>query len=284
VAEPGTTRSVTIDARRHVEIVEDLAQMARRGGGHWWRVPAYRRQARSTAYDGLDIGQTVTATYTARDVLTFTDATGDQLACLEAATPVGRFRSLLVVHSPRGPFVVPAELLSVEDVAFLAGPGPQLPLHLEITAEIQESLVGRATGLVVRSADFLLSWVAALGMLALWAGTELWGFLLLAGLFVVLALPGLFGLAAMRRRFRRLLPVGWTMRAEVTADRLFVTQANGAVTHAWRDYTALRMTDDCVLLRLRRRPFAPTRTQVLPRALFGPEEVGRLSVAVAKRF
>jgi hypothetical protein len=38
------------------------------------------------------------------------------------------------------------------------------------------------------------------------------------------------------------------------------------------------------MLRLRRRVLAPTLTQILPRALFGTDELRRLEAAVPKRF
>jgi hypothetical protein len=282
VSEPGATRSVTIDAARHEEIVLDLIRMTLRHGGHWWRYLSYQRAAGSSARGGLDIGQSVTLAHRG-DWLDVTDVTGT-LRLAKGSTPLRRFRSLVLVYSPTLTFVLPAELLAAEDLIFLAGPGPDLPLHLEVTPQVQDALVEGATGLVLRSADFLMGFIVALSVTVFSLATQLWGLLVVAGFPLVLAAPQVAFLMSMRRKFRESFPVGFTVRAAITDEWLIVTQANGAVTHPWRDYTALRVTDDTVLLRLRRRLLAPTRTQVLPRVLFGPEELGRLEVAVPRRF
>jgi hypothetical protein len=282
VAEPEPTRSVTIDAARHEEIVLDLVRMTLRYGGNWWRYLSYRRAAEAGTRRALGIGQSVTLAH-GEDSLDVTDVTGT-LRLAKGSTPWRRFRSLVVVFSPTLALALPAELLTAEDLMFLAGPGPDLPLHLEVTPEVQEALVERATGLVLRSADFLLGFVATLCMTVFALATELWGFLAVAGFLLVLTAPQVTALLSMRRRFREYLPVGWTMRAEVTDERLLITQANGAVVHKWQDYAALRVTHDAILLRFRRRFLAQTRTHVLPRALFGPEEVGRVESSVRGRF
>jgi hypothetical protein len=274
---------VTIDARRHAEIVRDMTRQHLRDDRRWWRVGQYWSTARAAVRNGLDVGQTVSISYGEGDVVTFTDVTG-RLGCPKGSTPVRRFRSLLTLHSPSLTFVLPAELLTQADVEFLAGPGPDLPLSLEVTQAVQDAMVDRATRVVASSADFLLPYMCALAVTVLAAATQLWGVLVVTAFFLALAVPGLVGLARMRRRFRRIFPVGWTLRAMVTDEQLRVAQANGTVALHWDQYTGLRVIDDAVLLRLRRPLLTRTRTQVLPRALFGPEELGRLQVTVPQRF
>jgi hypothetical protein len=279
--EPVVVRSITIDGARREQIVQDSIRMALRHGGHWWRYHAYRRAAESSGA-GLDVGDSVSLTRSG-DSLDITDRT-TTIRLAKGTTPVRRFRSLVVVYSPELTFLLPSELLTVEDIEFLTGPGPDLPLHLEVTPQVQDAVVRRATGVVLRSADFLLGFVVTLSLTVFALATHLWGVLVVAGIMLVLSAPPVAKLVSLRRRYREFLPVGFTMRGAVTDEGLLVTQANGTVARPWRDYTALRVTPDAVLLRLRRKILARTLTQVWPRALFGPEELGRLATRVRRRF
>jgi hypothetical protein len=287
VDEPEPMRSVTIDAKRHEEILLDLIRMTLRNGGHWWRYHSYQRAAVSAAREGLDIGQSVTLAH-GKDSLDIKDVTGT-VKLAKGSTPVRRFRSLVLLYSPTLVFVLPAELFRAEDLTFLSGPAPDLPLALDVTPQIQDTMVARRTRLTLTSADFLIGPVTTLAstafpVAALAAGEWAWGFLMVPLLFLVLMIPSLLGIPRIRRKVRETYPVGLELQGQVTDELLRVRTGVGTVYGPWASYTALRVSDDAVMLRLRRRVLAQTKTQILPRALFGPEELGRLEAAVPKRF
>jgi hypothetical protein len=288
VAEPERTRSVTITEARHRVIVFDMARMAVQESGQWWRWPAYVREARAVTRKDLGVGATVTVTYAGGDTLRFEDAT-ERLDVPRGSTPVARFRSLLTLFSPTLTFVVPIELLAPGDIAFLVGAGEDLPLALDVTPQIQDTMVARQTRATLTSADFLIGPVTtlaatALPVGALAAGEWAWGFLMVPLLFLVLMIPSLLGIPQIRRRMREIYPVGLELQGQVTEEQLRVRTGVGTVFAPWASYTALRVSDDAVMLRLRRRVLTATRIQILPLALFGPEELGRLLVAVPRRF
>lgn len=323
VDEPAPTRSLTIDRPRHARIVRDLVvEAAQRRLRQWWLLPAavvlllptlpsywyvgvaillaaigihlqvWRATAVRATRQGLDVGQTVTVAYTEDDQLAVTDVTGQVFLPRGSAMLVRRTRGNASVYGRSASFVLPGELLTDEDIAFLQGPGPSsaeafgptLPLSLDVTEQVQDALVAQATRSVVRSADFLLPYVCALAIIVLATATRLWPLLFVAAFFLLLAVPGLFGLGKTRRRFRRIHPVGSPMRGLVTPGHLTVSRRQGTVVHAWDRFTARKVTDKAVLLRIRRAPLTTTRTEVLPRALFPPGELALLKASVPKRF
>ena len=67
------------------------------------------------------------------------------LRLAKGSTPVRRFRSLVLLYSPTLTFMLPAELFSAEDLTFLSGPAPDLPLTLDVTPQVQDD-DGRPAG------------------------------------------------------------------------------------------------------------------------------------------
>ena len=174
-------------------------------------------------------------------------------------------------------FVLPGELLTEADIAFLEGhgeapeepttPGPPLPLALEVTPAVQSQIVEGATRVIATSADFLMPYVVAPLLLGFAALTRSLPFLAATTVFclvnVLLTLPHL---ASIRKHVRLTYPVGTTIRAEVTPEHLALSTPHRTQRAPWSDHHAHRLTSQTVLLRRNRR--RPETMQVLPRALF----------------
>ncbi|QIG42950.1 hypothetical protein G5V58_09415 [Nocardioides anomalus] len=326
MSAPGTTvRAVTVDRRRHRRIVLDLVvDLTRHRPARWWvgaalltlfaigagrqvwyagpavAVPVvllqllvwWLRAARSAA-DGLAVGQTVSTGWAADGELVVTDVTGQYRLPRGSVLLVRRSGRNANVYGRSLQFVIPGELLSDDDVAFLeghaAGPGPVatspsgLARSLRVTEEVQTHLVADATWTVVRTADFLLPYVGAagfalLGLLTTWAG-----FLWLAGALLALAVPAAVRFVRWRRAFRAAFPIGRVLHAEVTPEHLAVETQHGTQVLAWDNFAAVSSTDHNVLLRHRRRAFGAARTTLLPLGLFRPEDIHQLAASVGGR-
>jgi hypothetical protein len=83
---------------------------------------------------------------------------------------------------------------------------------------------------------------------------------------------------------RRTYPVGLTIRAGVTTERLLLALKHGTRTITWRECRGLRLTTDVVLLRRARRPLATDTTAIVPTALFGADALTTISTVINGRF
>jgi hypothetical protein len=325
MTDAGPVRSLTVDRARHDRVVRDLvAYQARARGSGWFlcagaallvmgitptpwyadlgllalvlwvQVIVWRQRAERSAERGLAVGQTVTVSYDERGDLTVTDATGQQALPRGSVALVRRTGGSAVVLGRSSAFVLPAELLSEDDVAFLEGhgaspvapeqvqAGPQLPLAIEVTPAIQEQMVTAATRAVALTADFLLPVVVAAATVVFAVGTRLWPVLWLTLLSLLCSGPQLLGVHRTRARFRRTYRVGRVMRAAVRPDHLTLTRLHGTVVLPWTTWTGVRVTGDAVLLSRPRRRFGPWHTDVLPRGLFGPDDLARMTTALRR--
>ena len=244
---------------------------------------------------GLAVGQTVTIGYAESGDLTVIDDEGQVWLPRGSAMAVVRWRGLATVLGRSVSFVLPGELVGADDVAFLEGhgeppsgpelSGPVLPLSLEVTQEVQDQVVALATRLVTTSADFLVSFVLAVPMVALFVAFENWLWAgIAAGFYALLAGPGVLGVRRTRRGLRATYAVGRTIRAAVTPEHLLFSTPLGTRQLTWSEVDAQRVTSETVLLRRRRAPLTTTRTEVLPRALFTPADLEELTRAVPRRF
>ena len=255
----------------------------------WWV------QAVRSLRSGLAVGQTVTIGYAESGDLTVIDVEGQVWLPRGSAMAVVRWRGLATVLGRTISFVLPGELVGEEDVAFLEGhgelppgaelSGPVLPLSLEVTPQVQDQLVSQATRLVTTSADFLVPFVLAVPMAGLFAVFENWLWVgIVAGFYALLAVPAILALRRTRRGLRATYAVGRTIRAAVTPEHLLFSTPLGTRQLRWSDVETQRVTPDAVLLRRRRAPLTTTRTEVLPRALFTPDDLAALVAAVPRRF
>lgn len=208
---------------------------------------------------------------------------------------VVRWGGLATVLGRSVSFVLPGELVGADDVAFLEGhgelppgaelSGPVLPLSLDVTQQVQDQAVAQATRLVTTSADFLVPFVLAVPMVALFAAFENWLWVgIVGGFYALLGVPAILGLRRTRRGLRATYAVGRTIRAAVTPAHLLFSTPLGTRQLRWSEVDARRVTPDSVLLRRRRAPLTGTRTEVLPRALFTDEALGELAAAVPRPF
>jgi hypothetical protein len=252
-------------------------------------------QVQASLRTGLDVGQTVRVDYASSGEISITDSTGQYWLPRGSVIAVLRYRGIVTVVGREISFILPGELLTAADIAFLEGhgtapqeataAGPDLSLSCEVTPDVQRNLVTAATLATVRSADFLLSWfvsallVGVVGYVG--SGPALAGTVLFCGLLV---LPGLHGVFRTRRGLRAAYPVGLTVRAEVTKERLLLSPTHGTRTIAWRDYAQLRLTKDALLLRHARRRLALDATIVLPITLFDTNARATISAVVHGRF
>jgi hypothetical protein len=257
--------------------------------GVWW-VRASRSIRR-----GMRLGDTLTVSYSDRE-LVVVDWTGEVRLPRGSVMLARRTGHNVTIYGRSVSFVLPGELLTAEDVAFLEGyagpaePGPQeapppaLPLRVQVTDTIQHQLVAAATRWTVTTADFLVPLVAAGSVGALAVVTRVWGFLWVAGFLLALALPGSFQIAKLRAALREVYPVGRTIAARVTPEELTLTLRHGSQTTPWGAFEAVKGTESVVLLRFRRRRFGTARILVLPLALFRAEDVRTMAKAVPGRF
>jgi hypothetical protein len=308
-------RSLTIDRRRHRRIVRDLVvATAAARSGQWWfgalvagvvvlsvtaelwyagaalalvlvalQVLAWWFVAVRTARDGLDVGHTITRSYDG-DELVLTDVTGQLRLPRGSVLLVRQTGANATVYGRAVSFVLPEEMLDEADIAFLEDrvpSGPALPLAVEVTQEVQDRLLADGTRFQLGTADFLLPYVVCIPMALVGIVTPLWGFLVIgAVLFAISGVPGLVRLRRGRASFRRGLPVGWTLRAALTAEGLSVSWPHATVTLAWDTFDRVTATEHNLVLRHRRQSFGSFAATVLPIDLFGPEEVRQLAAAV----
>ena len=256
----------------------------------WW----FRTGAAMRA--GLGVGQSLRVDYADSGEIAITDITGQIWLPRGSAYRVVRYRGNITVGGRAVSFILPGEMLTDVDAAFLEGHGaepqeatthgPNLPLSLEMTADRQERLIAAGTAVVVRSADFLVPWLVTapvvIGITALVGSPRA---IALAVAFCALcAYPGLRGLGRTRSRIRSAYPIGRTIRAGVSRERMVLSLPHSTRTMEWSEYIGLRVTSDAVLLRKTRRPLAADTTAVLPVDLFNAVALADLAVAVPGRF
>jgi hypothetical protein len=224
VTAPGTTvRSVTVDRRRHRRIVLDLVlDAARHRPAGWWvgaTVVALVAlgAGRRLWYTGL-----VSTAWAADGELVVADVTGQYRLPRGSVLVVRRSGRNANVYGRSLSFVLPGELLSDDDVAFLeghaAGPVPApappsgLARSLVVTEDVQAHLVADATRVVLLTADTLFPGGGVVVLALLWAATSWAGFLWLAGVLLVLAVPAAVRFVHRRQAFAAarttLLPLG----------------------------------------------------------------------------
>jgi hypothetical protein len=203
-----------------------------------------------------------------------------------------RYRGNITVYGRAISFVLPSELVTESDVAYLEGhgeapgdvtaAGPNLPLSCPMTVERQQELVAAGTAVVVRSADFLMPWLVApllIGVPALVGSLPATA--IAVAFAALLTLPGLRGVARTRRGIRRGYPVGRTVRAEATAEHLVLSLPHSTRTMAWSEFSGIRVTQVAVLLRRTRPPLGADSTVVLPLDLFDADALAAASAAVS---
>jgi len=132
----------------------------------YWRIQMGRSMRR-----GLGVGQRVAVAYADSGELTVADVTGQIWLPRSSAFIVLRKGDIVTVLGRATSFVLPGELLTEADIAFLEGhgeapeepttPGPPLPLALEVTPAVQSQIVEGATRVIATSADFLMPYVVA---------------------------------------------------------------------------------------------------------------------------
>jgi hypothetical protein len=265
-------------------VVGAFAQVA------WWWV---RTDAGMRA--GLDVGQTVRVDYASSGEICVTDSTGRTWLPRGSALAVLRHRGNVTVVGREIGFILPGELLTEADIAFLEGhgplpedvtaPGPDLPLSCDVSLDVQRRVVSAATRLVVRSADFLVPWFVAPFLIGIAAYVGSAAAVAITSLFCALTvLPGLLGLRRTRQRIRATYPVGLTLRAGVTTERLLLALKHGTRTLTWREYRELRLTKDVVLLHRAHRPLVADTTTVVPIALFDADALTTMSTVITGRF
>ena len=119
------------------------------------------------------VGQTVSTEWAPDGELVVTDVTGQYRLPRGSVMLVRRNGRNASVYGRSIQFVLPGELLTEDDIAFLEGhasaprpveaPAPDLPLSLEVTTEVQAQLLSDATRTTVRTADFLFPYVGIAG-------------------------------------------------------------------------------------------------------------------------
>jgi len=120
---------------------------------------------------GLGVGQSITLGYADTGELVLEDVTGPIWLPRGSVVAVIRKRGIAKVRHREMTFVLPGELLTDADIAFLEGrgdvpeppsiPGLTLPLSLEVSSVMQSRLVADATRSLVTSAAFLITFVSA---------------------------------------------------------------------------------------------------------------------------
>ena len=255
----------------------------------WWRIRVARSLRR-----GYDVGQAITVGYLESEELTVIDQTGQVMLPRGAAMTVLRRGGVVTVVGRSISFVLPSELLTDTDVAFLEGhgevpaapksPAPRLPLALEVTPAVQEALVAAKTRVIATSADFLLVPLVTTPLVVFFAAfAQSWRFMVGALVFCLACqVPQLLWLSRSRTAMRAVFPVGFTIRAEVGEDHLALASPHRTILLPWSSYQARRVTDRVVLLRRERGK--PGTTQVLPRALFPDDALGRVATHVPRTF
>jgi hypothetical protein len=78
-------------------------------------------------------------------------------------------------------------------------------------------------------------------------------------------------------------PVGLTVRADVTPERLLLSLAHGTQTLRWSVFSGLHVTNEAVLLSRARKPLATDSSVVLPVGLFDDDALAVASSAVNRR-
>lgn len=256
--------------------------------GWWWL------RTNASLRSGLDVGQTVRVGYASSGEISITDSTGQIWLPRGSVFAVVRYRGNLTVVGRQVAFLLPRELLTQDDIAFLEGhgpapqdpttQGPELPLSCEITARTQGQLVAAATRIVVRSADFLMLWFsAALVVSFVSLAGSIRAVAVTVALCALLVLPGLRGVLRTRAQMRATYRIGLTVRANVTDEGLLLSLAHGTRTLPWRDFSAARLTTNAVLLRRSRRVLAQDKTVILPKALLDNSSLTTIAAAVSGR-
>ena len=315
-------RSLTIDRARHARLVRDLMLqwissppgMRRLGGwtalavvvGWVFNWPLgvgvaaaavlmqltmwHFRVARALRH-GLGVGQSITLGYADSGELALEDVTGPLLLPHGSVNAVVRRRGIATVRHREVTFVLPVELLTDADIAFLEGHGdvperpsvlgPTLPLSLQVTSAVQSRLLADATRSLVTSAAFLISFLPAPILLGAAALLDKWLLIVVAVYFVGMALLWLRWIRWSRSNIRRAYPVGRTIRGLATAEELMLSTPHRTQRAPWSDYQAHRLTPDTLLLRGRRHP---RFTYAFPRALFPQAALTTMTQAVPRRF
>lgn len=317
-------RTVTIDRARRARMIRDLFRDPVVLRSSWWQVGAvlvglvvvvigaqawragvltgiavcavqlllWWLRADRTLRRELPIGSVLTLTYRGEELIV-SDATEEVRLPRGSVVLIRRTGGNLSVYGRSHRFLVPAELLTEDDIAFLeghraatlSGPAPGgLPMAVEITPRIQEAIVSAATRAVARSADFWIGWFSVAIVLAFGVLAQARGIVVLAALLAVLPSLGVVHWLRMPHVWRMAYPVGRVLRGEVTPEHLALSRLHGTVVEPWTRFSARRVTPDVVLLRRRRRPLAKTVTVVVPRELFRDSDLQVLEAAVPRRF
>ncbi|XGX79147.1 hypothetical protein LQK93_01946 [Terrabacter sp. BE26] len=258
------------------------------GGVAWWWF-LIRRSLRK----GLGPGQTVSTAYTDWGEWTVTDVTGTVSLARGSAAMVSRTRDRVMIWSRTASFVLPTELVTDEDIAFLEGhgdaptflgaPGPVLPLSLEVTPQVQGRVTAAAARVRTTSADTLFPFVPPALLLPIGVVAESLFYLALAGVFLLIGVANyLQTRRAARIACRAQYPVGMTIRAQVTQEHLVLQARQGTIHVRWSEYIARRLTRDAVLLRRDRR--RAQTTLVLPRDLFTDDALAEIARSVPREY
>ena len=251
--------------------------------GWMWRVAEGTR-------NGLEVGQTVSAGYDDQGRLVVVDAVEQAILPRGCCYLVARRRGLAVVVTDPRTFILPGELLTDADIAFLEGRdqprhGPELQVSLVVTPEVQSKIVTRATRVVLTSADFLLPFVVLAIFLAVAVAVGSSKFAI--GSVVVLgllALGGVGGILGSREVMRAAYIVGRPVTGAVMTDHFLMSLVGGVRLYPWKSLRAHRVTTDAVLLRRRTGFMMRTVTEILPRELFTDEALGQLAARLPRRF
>lgn len=255
----------------------------------WWRIRVGKALRK-----GYQVGQTISVGYLESEEFTVVDEVEQVMLPRGSVMQVVRRGGVATVLGRSISLVLPSELLTDADVAFLEGhgrapeeprsPAPRLPLALEVTPDIQDALVAAKTRVIVTSADFLLVPLVTTPVFMFFASyMHSWRFF--AGVLVFCLAswtPQLRFLLRSRQGMRVLFPVGYTMRAEVSPEQLSLAYPHGTVLLPWSAFQAHRITPGAVLLRADRGK--PGRTRVLPRALFAEASLAQVSTYLPRRF
>lgn len=256
--------------------------------GAWWV-----RLAR-TMSKRLPDGQVVSVGHTSGGELVIRD-TDEVWLPRGSAVTVQRIGSVTIVHGRSVTAVVPTDLLTDEDTAFLEGHGtepppgaatdapPGLPLSLEITAGVQDDLVRARRRSYLRSGEFgVLLLLPVLLFVVMVAIAEPRTTLVTV---LVTSIPAAFGLAGLQRScaaLRRTFPVGHTLRAGADEDGLVLNVVHGALRMGWSDFQAHRLGRRTVELRTRKG--RPLSNLTLPREIFTPAGLQLVTAAVPRSF
>lgn len=320
-AEPRVLRALVIGRKRHVRMRSDLVLelmtsqpgfrrlvlgavvfgvVAAASGGWPWAFAAvgwvffaalyWWTKAGRALRSGLSVGQRVSVGHGPNGELQVIDETGSLGVARGAAFAVIRWRANVSVYTGSVSFVLPGELLSDEDTAFLldaSTPAPSLAGSSEVLmdTETQRRMVGTATRVVMTSADFLFPAVTALAAFA--AVTVLGSPTVIAVAAVAClgwALAGLEGIFTSRRAVGMTYLPGRRWQLAAGTDGFTVTSGGVTRTCRWADYRAHRITAPVVMLRPRRRPLSRTVTELFPAALFDGDAQREMTARIPRRF